>query len=226
MEFPEKNSGDTTGPTVKGGRDAVPAADLDADCSVTTREDGKTHGEEHIPAIAVDHAPKYIFGNIALNPSLICVPCDAICKHGREHNVLVAGEANAAIKTKVIYVATGGEGNGGATHFESYHGCDVPAGTVPPSSYPVYEGKKASESCVIHFFHPTVKNCTDSILEMDADVTSVKAKESHKDEETNDTDGAKTDPLDKRAYPCKSNIEFTTCAHLEVVITEVVDETG
>ncbi len=79
---------------------------------------------------------------------------------------------------------------------------------------------------MIHFLHPTVKNCTDPILEIDADVTPEKAKETHRDEEANDTDGAKTDPFDKRAYSCKSNIELTTCAHLEVVMTEEVDEPG
>lgn len=223
LELPEKNSGGTTDEPKKGGHDTGTAADLDADCSVPTREDGKTPGEEHISASAVDHAPSKILGNIASNSLLICVSCDAIEKYGGLHRVLVAGEANAIIKTKDAYVATGGEGNGGATHFESYHGCDVSAGTVSPSSSSVYKGRKASESCVSPFNHPTVKNCTDSIVLIDADVTSAKAKETHgkeKDAIAIDTDGAKSDPFDKRAYSCKSNIELTTCAHSEVLITE------
>lgn len=57
----------------------------------------------------------------------------------------------------------------------------------------------------------------------DADKASCETKECHVGENTNDTDGAKTDPVENRAYSCKLNIELTTCAHIEVKLTVEVD---
>ncbi len=130
--------------------DHVPgtAADFDADWPVPTSDDGMTPGEEHMPALAVDHASLKSGGDMASNSLLMWVSWDAIECHGGYHHVLVAGEANAMMSTYKAGVATGGEGNGGATHFVRYHGCDVSAGTVSPSLVPVEKGALASVSCV------------------------------------------------------------------------------
>lgn len=121
--------------------DSGTAADFDADWSVSASEDGLTPAEEHMSAVAVDHTSlKNLGGDIALNSLLLWVSCDAIEWYGGKHLVLVAGEANAAVKTKEMGVATGGEGNGGATHLEPYHGCDVSAGMVSPPMRSVYKG--------------------------------------------------------------------------------------